>query len=541
MNYIEKIEHIPKKQNSKEVKSFNPEKQRLEWTFNFVNDEYKKKTWEDLHNDIKKLLEKSLEWKSEEERDNILDNVLDSIQDSDESVEEIRVYLEWEIKENQDSAENEQSVVENEQSVVERQQVTIEKEQVINLVNSLSTLDRNKKDYNSILQRVIELKSKTDEDWFKEELDSILTELKNNKEALTAISLDLQEQDRQNWTNTFETFKSSLISLDPSFRNILPSIEAKAKLALWTDSLDNATVKWKNIEQLDKDWFKTTARLDNPERNISLEGSKYSLSSNLDNQRMQEKAEKISREAEEALSPLEDKLRAIRPMKAYLEKLRTEEADINEIKKELESFSPELYLELNLWIADSIETLLMNLNNNENEISRQIDNIEKRANIARAKLIEETKQIAKEKDNIRKWVLNFFSEIGFDSLGKDDTDAVFQWLNNNPNIMQELGLNAPFDIENGVLGYKDILNSNELSLNKKQVFIRCYNKMLTGHTDFPIWYDAMWKQVFYENLASAENKTPSTLFDMDFFINQQLGWWDRATKMIQNLKNKKEE
>jgi len=67
-----------------------------------------------------------------------------------------------------------------------------------------------------------------------------------------------------------------------------------------------------------------------------------------------------------------------------------------------------------------------------------IDELETEATRATADIIAELRARAEQKDTIRKEVLKFFSEIGFDMFSKEETDKVFEWLNNNQSVMESL-------------------------------------------------------------------------------------------------------
>jgi hypothetical protein len=71
-------------------------------------------------------------------------------------------------------------------------------------------------------------------------------------------------------------------------------------------------------------------------------------------------------------------------------------------------------------------------------LNEQSDTLIKEANKARADLIIKQKGKAIERDTIKKHTLNFFSDISFDIFSKEETDIVFEWLNNNQALRQKL-------------------------------------------------------------------------------------------------------
>jgi len=191
---------------------------------------------------------------------------------------------------------------------------------------------------------------------------------------------------------------------------------------------------------------------------------------------------------------------------------------------ELHAIAPDLYAQCGLGMANSYEGALTLLSIYEVSLKERMSKLEQEASKAKALLITEVKARAERKDAIKKETLNFFDEIGFDMFSKAETDAVFNWLNNNPALWGSLGINSKFDIENGVLGYKGTFtNSGELPLQAKRVFVNVFNKMLTGSTDFPVCFDEMGDCAFYQTQEDAEAHKISMMFDMRFFRNQMLG------------------
>jgi len=96
---------------------------------------------------------------------------------------------------------------------------------------------------------------------FEAEVKAILQEL-NKPEVLFAISLDLQQKDPA----AYQTFKSSVIELQPGFEAKFVALEPRLKLALGSDTLSNAAITGNRISQTSPDGYTTTAALDGTDR-----------------------------------------------------------------------------------------------------------------------------------------------------------------------------------------------------------------------------------------------------------------------------------
>ena len=517
LNNFENSEKKPS-QSSEQQKPFDPIRQKLEWSVALINKEYKEKFSKELPWDIKNLFSKALTWKQPTERDKLFDDVIHFIKNKSNP--------DWDIRDMLKDDSNEKLQIDHEANLD-------------NLVNSISSLDWKWKSYDWIRERIINLKNLVDKNDFSAldtEVKSILAEL-HKPEVLAPICLDLQEQDRKNWTNNYEAFKSSIISLDSSFRRRIPDMETKNMLALWTDTLNKTIITNNELKHATNDGFIVSASLDNSNRNISRPWAKYALKSDIEAKVAQEEANKITTDLAERVNPLENSLSTVQAMRKHIEQLQGQDTDIESLKTELQAFSPELYAEFNLDMADDVNSILRVLEIQEVMINQEIDKLEFRANRARAKLIEKTKTRAREKDAIKKDTLKFFSQIGLDMFSQAETDTVFEWLNQNQAVRESLWLNAMFDIENWILGYESAFKDwKTLSLESKMAFVRVFNKMLTGSTEYPIWFDGLGNCVFYESEQHAENKQFSSMFDMQFFGNQRLGSGNRVLKMIENLK-----
>jgi molybdopterin-guanine dinucleotide biosynthesis protein A len=118
-------------------------------------------------------------------------------------------------------------------------------------------------------------------------------------------------------------------------------------------------------------------------------------------------------------------------MKAYLEEAQRQETPIDALKTELQALDPDLYAQLGLDFLNSPDELLNRLATHETELTAKKAELQAQADKAREKLIATQKEKAKEKDEIRKKVLDFLHQIGFDALLQSLTDQIIANINTN--------------------------------------------------------------------------------------------------------------
>ncbi|MDL2268606.1 hypothetical protein LJC41_01320 [Desulfosarcina sp. OttesenSCG-928-G17] len=225
-------------------------------------------------------------------------------------------------------------------------------------------------------------------------------------------------------------------------------------LALGTNTLKNTRCSGKILKALTDDGFMLKAPLDATRRTISQYGSEYALSSDIEAKAAQKRAERITSKLKEKMIPLETHLSNIKRIKERLELAKSQGMDFGQIQREFQTLYPELYAECGLDRATSFEEMLRFVHSREILLLERMDELDEDAQKAKEQIIAELKSRAEQKDAIKKEILKFFRLIGFDMFSKAETDAVFKWLNNNPDILASLGASAPFDIENGVFGYR---------------------------------------------------------------------------------------
>ena len=138
------------------------------------------------------------------------------------------------------------------------------------------------------------------------------------------------------------------------------------------------------------------------------------------------------------MKPLNESLKRSKALRSRLDATSTKDKTFYELKSDLRSEAPELYTKLGLESAQSLDDIHRILRLHEVRLLEQIDELEQNAAGAKADLISDLKARAAEKDAIRKTTLQVFAEMGFDMFPQQETDAVFEWLNNNQAVREGL-------------------------------------------------------------------------------------------------------
>ncbi len=516
MNPVENLT-LPEMPNQTEMdsvevqKPYDPIELKKEWYIKLVSDEYKTKFWKDLPLELETLLSKVIIGKTEEERDIILDDVIGAILDWSDTIDkDIKEYLS-EVSLNQTEISSEQGKIEMNENK------TIRNNSILSLGNSLENLNWTWKNYDWVLKRVKNLKTLVAEKWlnedFENEINSILTELQNPA-TLFALSLDLQQQDPK----AYETFKTAVIELQPSFEAKFIALEPKLKLALWNDTLTNATITGNSISQT-SDKYTTTAKLDWTERTLGRSDSEYKLNSTLkSDKRVQEEVRQVEAELNERIEPITKKLQSLNAIKEYLKTTTT--TDITEVKEEVKRFSSELYAELWLDNVDTLADIMRAIETQSNKLTNEKEKMKDKAQEYLKSLTRKHKKELAEKQEIQKKILDFLHDIWFDRISQSVINTIIENINFAP---KKYWLQKRIDFENGSLGFDTDFWSRDISEGEKQKFIALFNRMLKWSPDYPVKY-ANWVITFHTSPEDAKAGIPAGFtFSIWEFINRNLG------------------
>ncbi len=293
--------------------------------------------------------------------------------------------------------------------------------------------------------------------------------------ALPSIAKDLQEYDKKNGTNNYESFKTTVIAIDPTLRGAFDPVDQNiisdiAKMKLWTTHLNGVNINGNPLKI--EDWgMMIEASRDG--RNIFVD-SNYKLSSPLNTQN-EEDLQAINAETTTKLSPVNEKLNSLTYIFDFVQKSKSEWKDFSEIKETLEKDNPDIYKELLLDNKNSFDEVLSTIDKKKKDLENKKKTIIKNANIGIKELINENIKEAKERDKNKKAVLRFFNSIGFDKLSQTETNIVIETVNISP---WAYWLDWPIDLENWSIGFNRDGWDSDISSKEQSLFIRFFNKML---------------------------------------------------------------
>lgn len=502
----------------REPKAFNPIEQKIEWCIALINEEYQNKFWENFPESLKSLFINAISNKSQKERDLILDIVLETIGDTDDVNNDLEFYLSDIVK-----TQTKQEREKNTQS----------------LIDFLLTLDWKWKIYSHIQEKVIFLHANLSSNIIgieavRQEIASILHELEN-PQILLAVSQDLQEQDRRNGTNTYEAFRSAVVGLEPSFRARFALQEQRAMLTLGSDNLSRVSIRENGLKQDTGDGF-TIEAAEGWKRNLKRLGGNLELRLMIEWDKSREAADKVEAELAAELVPLSKRAALIGTMLSFLKSADS----LEQTKEYIKQLYPDMYNELGLTNAKSIDDMRFTLGTHQEQIQKNMDDIEARAKVYMQELAKDYALRLRDKKEIQKEVLKFLGQIWFDRLWQDVINIIVENINSNPSLKNKHWLNANIDFENGLIGFdKDFWNM-KVSYKEKEAFISLFNSMLTGNKNYPVKINWSWSIEFYASEQDAQdNKMANALFDIWEFVNRRLGA-SPVFAIMDNL-NKKDE
>ncbi len=220
------------------------------------------------------------------------------------------------------------------------------------MINDLkSVLNNLKLEDNNQYWNIFSLLDKWDLDWVIKELE--------NPVVLESISIDLLTQDNQNNTNNYESFKQTIVSIDSSFIDRFDSIESwfsniNEKLTFWVVSFSSVDYSETNSVSELETWDGFVLESDGKSRLLSLKWSNYKLESNLDNAEVINDLDEKQNELNWILSPINEKLNALKNLLDYITKALFNWIEITEVKEYIKLNNTSLYNKLNLWQTSSI-------------------------------------------------------------------------------------------------------------------------------------------------------------------------------------------
>ncbi|MDD2871788.1 MAG: hypothetical protein PHS49_07410 [Candidatus Gracilibacteria bacterium] len=318
----------------------------------------------------------------------------------------------------------------------------------------------------------------------KEEYLKQIIKILKNPETLNSVAKDLQEYDKQNGTHNYESFKTSLISIDSSFREKFPIIDGfgdSEKLAkLGTSSDKGLKQEGDYINQTDNG-LNIQVGIDG--RKISLSDSQYRLNSNLQNDEVVQEINDKKQEFSKFMEGLNSELNTLSSLLEMIDQAIYDNLDINEAKQQIKTTNPDTYTKYNLDSYSNLTDMKNALDGVYKLKEDEKDLLVRGAKKVITEILERNAKKAKEADEKKKDTLAFLKSIGFDKIDQSITDNIINQLNSNTGLRNMLGFNGVIDLENGSLGTNADADNQNVANQEKVNFAKMFNIMLSGKPD----------------------------------------------------------
>ena len=322
-------------------------------------------------------------------------------------------------------------------------------------------------------------------------LESILNELKS-WDVLSSIINEIGWADPSN--PKYQEFKNTLISIDPSFKNIFPELER----------LHNETA-FPTKEVFNVDWWIVDIDLKDEKITTKEIWSDYAFEDKIDKEAFNNISSECAKEIKEYKNGEAVLKGAYAPFGALLNQISSwkdiskliSNFDVSSFNK-LESVTNELNLDTNITLSSADIYELQNITD-KNELQVKLQSInqkfiklanamEKKENEIKQKYHNEFAELLRQKAESKELqlkTLKFFGDIGFDRIAKSKSDIVVDYINRNS---WKFGLDSKMDFKNWNIGFNKDFWDKEISSVEKVEFIKLFNRML-------------WSEVVDENIA----------------------------------------
>jgi len=323
-------------------------------------------------------------------------------------------------------------------------------------------------------------------EWNKEKekiLNKILNILKNPAKLKT-ISDDLEKYDKENNTNTLNDFKSSLISIDSSFRESFDKLDdtnSKSMILLGTDNNSWVDI-WKNtLSKQTDDGFEIEAW--SWGRKLSINGSDYKLEASIDNQDEINQILEIDNRFKSDINELNTELSSLSSIINYIDEANANKLSIDEIKQTIKTKNNSLYNELNLDSLTNISEIKLKISWEYNKKEEEKDKILKEKKALVDELISRNSMEAKEIDENKKETLRILEKTWFDLLPQNITNQLINEYKSNIFSIPWTSFNKEtMDLSNGRFGetstekWWDAWKNNLVKFMEKAIYGEVWGK-----------------------------------------------------------------
>lgn len=317
----------------------------------------------------------------------------------------------------------------------------------------------------------------------------------------------------------YQEFKNTLISIEPSFKDIFPELE----------KLHNNTA-FPTKEVFNVDWWIVDIDLKDEKITAKEIWSEYAFEDKLDIEALNNISSECSREIK-GLKNGEDVLKgAYAPFGRLLNQISSGE-NITELISnfdvsrfnELESVTSELNLDINITLSSGDIYELQNITD-EKQLQLKLQSIkekfiklahtmEKKEDNLKQKYHNEFSELLRQKAESKKLqikVLKFFGDIGFDRIAKSKSDIIVDYINRNS---WKFGLDSKMDFKNWNIGFNKDFWDKEIGSAEKVEFIKLFNRML-------------WSEVVDENIAyGTSSLSIEAIWEIQRLNNRTVGFF----------------
>lgn len=331
----------------------------------------------------------------------------------------------------------------------------------------------------------------------KGEYDKMITELQKPN-VIPSIAEDLWWV----WSEKYEKFKSSLVSIDSSFSQYFVDYE---NIKSW-----KSVEIWDIVSSVEKDsaWVVDIDLEDLPPLSkLSVVGSNYSFDEKIDIEELND----LNYEHREELWDLESWISNLKSFWSDFDdflynvwKSWWKDDFIADLSNHVDDFIVKASSDLQdmtnyLWedvvsLTTSDILDMKNINNPE-DLRWKIENIQNKINSIRDYVVKQSsaiyktyekqiKELLKQEEDKKKEqlkTLHFLHSIWFDRIPKNITDSIIAQINLSK---WTYGLNTDIDLKNWILGFSDGIDWN--SVIEKQDFIKLFNKMISWDPENPV-------------------------------------------------------
>jgi len=231
---------------------------------------------------------------------------------------------------------------------------------------------------------------------------------------------------------------------------------------------------------------------------LSLEWSKYKLSSKIENSDDIREVMEIEKNTKEKLAPFNEKLGIIQSLKNYVREEITNKVDIKEVKENIKKANPDLYNVLQLDLVTSLEQVMQWLDYLYDKTEKEKDKILKKYRKRIDEIVSKNTIEAKEKDKGKKETLKYLNQIKFDLFPQSLTSQLIKEYKTTAMVIPlpwwRILNKETMNLENGMFwepiteAWWDKMKDNLVMFMEKAIYGEIWSKnSIFKWLDFKMW------------------------------------------------------